>query len=191
MLETLFCYTCNQHFEVEQFDEFENHKCHKNKKVYTCVLCLKKYTCKAVFKIHVNHCGQEGATCEYCNRQFENTYSLVRHKVACLSDKQKYKCDYINCNKAYISKGRLHNHKQCHEGEKFHCTFCNRFFKTKCGLSNHKTRNHSKLCPRCSLVRFPLDSQLEFHLKYNCVSSEDELQHLQSYFSFASETSST
>ena len=65
----------------------------------------------------------------------------------------QFVCD--ECNKEFISKSGLINHRSCHTGEKLSCADCNKKFRSKGSLNRHHNALHSGerpkpyACPEC------------------------------------------
>ena len=79
---------------------------------------------------------------------FIKNSKLRSHKRNVHSTDRPFVCNQINCNKTFKTKEHLTQHKSTHSSDKiFGCDKCDQRFKTYLDLSNHKKFFHSNIRP--------------------------------------------
>ncbi len=143
--------------------------CHK-RKLFTCTLCDKSFSCKAYLTRHVKfvHEKLKPFPCTLCNKSFAYDSDLSRHVKRIHEKLKPFSCTL--CNKSFGYKNILSKHvKQVHQKQTlFSCTFCERSFSQKVSLTGHINAVHKKLKPfSCTLCdkSFGYSSVLSKHIK--------------------------
>ncbi|XP_059472995.1 transcription factor E4F1-like [Neocloeon triangulifer] len=109
-----------------------------------CHVCLKKFSHKSYFRLHMNsHTGGAQFECDVCKRTFINKDSLQKHLVS-HSSKRSFQCQ--KCARTFKRLSHLKDHMRTHNDLKpYICKTCNRSFKWQCVLKVHET-THSRDC---------------------------------------------
>ena len=112
---------------------------------YKCHLCSFESNDAAVVESHINSKHKGGVKpyrCDLCGRSYCGQRQLAKHD--CEASPDRYQCSL--CAKNFNSKRKLTLHKIVHSDERnFVCVKCNRRFKHRTSLNNHK--NHCVPCP--------------------------------------------
>jgi DNA-directed RNA polymerase subunit M/transcription elongation factor TFIIS len=107
--------------------------------------------------------------CEVCGKSFSRRDNLRNHmlshnkahlKAKHIKEGRKFKCD--QCNYAGKTKQHLYYHKKSHTG-RFHCSICNKTYRTNSGYKRHAEIHQRLICDRCGSV-FASRYQLHSHL---------------------------
>lgn len=82
--------------------------------------------------------------CQFCDKEFKKNCLLLRHERI-HKNERPYKCEYENCNSAFVQKNSLVIHTLRHSGARPHqCTKCPQSFTQKGNLVVHTLRCHSE-----------------------------------------------
>ena len=107
--------------------------------------------------------------CQICGRSFPHKQTLDHH-IFSHTGERPYRCDFENCNRAFISasKARVHRNAVHFNIRRYECIDCQISFKQKAALNVHKHFKHSpssqKICPTCGEF-IAQKSDLNFHIK--------------------------
>lgn len=78
--------------------------------------------------------------CTVCGKQFQTVGNARRHWHTHRKN-TRFPCDEKNCNKDFASVGSLRDHKkQVHSYVRLQCEYCPKKFKSRSGLSRHKSK---------------------------------------------------
>ncbi|KAF7268379.1 hypothetical protein GWI33_018481 [Rhynchophorus ferrugineus] len=154
---------------------------------YKCPVCGKLMLSLPKAKIHAQNCGKKkSAKCYVCGEQFPLRKELLQHlKTAHVINISKDKTNKIGkhecyiCNQIFSSYGSLAYHMSKHQGRRYNCDICDKWFYTKNQVDIHKQiHNRDKtlvICPICG-KGFHYQSGLFYHMKihtnernYKCV----------------------
>ena len=118
---------------------------HQNKdisKTFKCNKCDKTFRLKGQLKQHEGQVHEEKkVSCAICNSSFFNQYNLERHSSA-VHAKAKKEFAYYICGKLFKLLKYLETHKRRHYIT-FTCDNCEKPFRSKNELNNHKVSVHS------------------------------------------------
>lgn len=164
------CYLCG----ISVFSLYHHLKrVHKVGKTFDCDNCGKSFNLKNDLLLHMKtHLSieyREKFTCLVCLSEFLSKASLMNHEKTFHNDVDEiHPCDYEGCNKSFKSRMKFLQHKKAvHDGGKFMCIICNKFFASKQYLRKHNIQCHSKKklmeCHVCG-KSFPQGSQFKRHL---------------------------
>ena len=141
-----------------------------------CDICGVKIGSWKNFLLHVEKHMRIGSTqkafylCQLCGKGFGHKQTLDCHIRYLHTGERPYKCDFENCDKAFISSAKAKKHKETvHLNlRRYQCKDCPLSFKTKGALSVHRHYKHSpesvKVCPICDEF-FATPSDLKFHIE--------------------------
>ena len=132
-------------FDVLQV-EYKYDSCHKwihrnSKRLATCFECGKKVLHLERHKKYVHRTDHSSVTCKQCNKTFKNAVTFKQHEHA--STKEDHVCG--PCGKVYKTRKSLTTHtRRYHTKRLLKCDKCGNFVK-RANLDKHKT---SKSCVR-------------------------------------------
>ena len=138
---------------------------------YQCDICKKKFKFKRLFDIHVAndmHDKNGNWHCEVCGYITKSRGQLNVHRKIVHENEKLFKCE--KCPAAYNDTGNLEMHiANIHDGVKYKCELCNKFFTLKKNVARHKKRWHTKnrplfKCNKC-LKNFLSKYNLNLHSK--------------------------
>lgn len=96
--------------------------------------------------------------CQFCDKEFKKNCLLQRHERI-HKNERPYKCEYENCNSAFVQKNSLVIHTLKHSGARPHqCPKCPQSFTQKGNLVVHTLRCHSTAqdfpypCTQCTCM---------------------------------------
>ena len=108
---------------------------------YTCQYCLKTLATKAALKRHCRKHNNTMLKCFICERNFYDQHNLAEH-IKVVHQGQRYQCD--DCGKYYQTKVGLQRHAQSHTGQyTFKCTIRSRGFAYVHDFSDHVNMPHN------------------------------------------------
>ena len=165
---------CNKTFKT--YSHLTQHNStHSSVKSFGCNKCDKRFKTNLYLSEHKKfvHSNFHPFVCPQnnCKKRFKRRKDLNRHKSVHSSDKP-FECE--ECNQRFKKQSYLMLHKSVHSNVKqFECNVnnCNKIFKQKSGLSNHKMRSHSGLkrhkCfhNNCDQT-FITSTELKLHIAY-------------------------
>lgn len=99
------------------------------------------------------HEKKKDISCDECGVLFSIPVQLSRHKQ--LYHKPKFKCEFSECEKSYITKALLRQHMNTHTGNRNHiCHLCEKaYFKMK-DLQRHLDVVHKQTTFFCELCSY-------------------------------------
>lgn len=166
------CSTCNKKFKNKSSLNVHNAK-HTNIRPYVCQFCQKSFAVQWELNSHQRlHTGI--FKCQFCPKTFITQSRLQRHERT-HTNQRPFACTFTACTKRFADKRNLTAHERTHSGMRgFVCDVCNKSYKTKCHLNDHK-RAHEKAsfkCEVCGAVykwRANLLMHMKKHEGYVCV----------------------
>ena len=153
------CSSCgNRYRNQKQLSLHEKtHAC----KLHVCPICNEQYPRKTVLKKHIKtHSGNEDHySCETCGKKFKQYVRFVSHKISHVeknntemhgvdiyvnSDNSKTEFQCCVCNKTFKCKEYLEQHKKIHTSEKMYkCDLCDMAFTCANYLTGHRNKVHN------------------------------------------------
>ncbi|XP_069606198.1 zinc finger protein 436-like [Ranitomeya imitator] len=114
----------------------QHQKARKEKNVFSCLECGKKFKYKSILAIHQRtHTGEKPFSCSECSKCFSIKSDLVRHQKTHTGEKP-FSCS--DCGKYFTHKSHLLQHQRTHMEEKpFLCPECGKGFTWKAELLKH------------------------------------------------------
>ena len=137
------CNECNKQFH--QNSNLNRHKrlCHSNVRPFVCYEsnCQKSFKSKGLLQRHlITHSNEKSFKCDECKRRFGLKEILLQHKQI-HSKQMPFKCDVIGCEKRFKLKVYLCNHKiRIHSGIKRYKCFHN--YCDKCFVNPFELKSH-------------------------------------------------
>lgn len=146
---------------------------HKNIRPYTCQLCSKSFVAQWKLRMHQRwHTGIY--TCQFCSKTFPVKSKLQRHERI-HTNVRPFTCTVSDCNRSFSDKSNLIAHQLTHTNVRsFVCDVCNKSYKTKCHLNDHK-KAHDRAAFKCETcgVQYKWKANLLMHMKkhegYICI----------------------
>ncbi|VDH96523.1 Hypothetical predicted protein [Mytilus galloprovincialis] len=153
------CNLCNRKF-LNQENLLIHERVHSGNTPYQCGFCSKSYSTIKSLRIHQNrmHKNIKKHGCDQCFEIFTSMVKLNIHRMKHFDDPtdsdelsgesselvdstpEQYVCNI--CNKMFKNKRWLEDHKKIHEITMFPCSFCDRFFESISDLKQHEIDDH-------------------------------------------------
>ncbi|XP_063437541.1 uncharacterized protein LOC134718768 [Mytilus trossulus] len=153
------CNLCNRKF-LNQESLLIHERVHSGNTPYQCGFCSKSYSTIKNLRIHQNrmHKNSKNHVCDHCTAAFTSMVKLNMHRLKHFDDPadsdelsvecselvestpEQYICNI--CNKTFLDKGWLADHKKLHELTMFPCNFCDRYFESISDLKGHEIEEH-------------------------------------------------
>ncbi|XP_021693927.1 zinc finger protein 665 isoform X4 [Aedes aegypti] len=170
--QQLRCDECNREFLDKTKLKDHNRLVHGFKR-HACPVCHKRFALPSHMRGHMlTHDSANGKAfkCDVCQRRFKNKNTLWFHKTSQHGQKK-------HNDKQFVLKYQMANHKTTHNrneekllevkaGESFKCDICQRTFRSRLHLVQHKTQRHGAkkhACSKCG-KGFVFRSQMQKHL---------------------------
>ena len=136
---------------------------------YLCAQCPKKFVLKREFKKHMRqHLKEDKSlvnentlpTCDKCGLPFASKENL-KHHIKTKHESyagREYKCDFPDCNSAFVDVRDLKTHKRKHGDRNFVCDHCGASYWSKNLLTQHLRYKHKALpelklkCKHCEEI---------------------------------------
>ena len=154
------CTYCAQTFTTlfELTEHFS--KIHTNKE-FKCTNCEYSSDCSRNVSVHmsVKH-EHDDFSCKICGKIFKGGFKVAVFKQHIKLMQGKYKCEFLNCEKAFCDKRSRDNHIAFEHkmAKKYKCSDCGKIFQTNYKLERHaKThlgyyqKRYNFNCPKCGL----------------------------------------
>lgn len=134
------------------------------KRTYKCDECEISFTRNNSLTNHIKNyhiLENKIHKCDECNKIFYlEEYRNTHHKLNHPNKRIKYKCNYQDCNKEFLSKYNLNLHIKIHleDNNPFKCEKCDKLFKTEFKLTNHYKKEHPNhiilefKCNECNII---------------------------------------
>lgn len=166
------CSTCDKKFRNKSSLNVHTVR-HTNIRPYACQLCPKSFAVQWELNSHQRiHSGVY--KCQFCSKTFITQSRLQRHERT-HTNQRPFACTFNDCLKRFADKRNLTAHELAHSGVRdFVCDVCNKSYKTKCHLNDHK-RAHEKASFKCDVcgALYKWKANLLMHMKkhegYVCV----------------------
>lgn len=106
-------------------------------------------------------------SCETCDKRFDGRSVFEAHRLSHDESARSHVCSI--CSAAFKSVGNLHRHQAIHAPTKdFHCSNCQKSFKTKIALKVHNEAVHAvlKVFVNCTICKVIIqEKNLKSHIK--------------------------
>ncbi|XP_059616529.1 PR domain zinc finger protein 5-like [Phlebotomus argentipes] len=116
----------------------------RHRKSYACHDCGRIYTCRDVFRKHLNRHGKvaskESRKCKLCSQQCRTEATLITH-LSTHATLVPLACSVRTCMALFITDEHRQEHVATHE-EVSACPFCSRTFLLKSNLLKHMNKIH-------------------------------------------------
>ena len=170
------CDICHKKFANKTIYKDHRYR-HSDEKPFKCKHCSKGFPTERNLRRHTERLHKpQTIPCDVkgCGKYFYNSYTLDSHKKTHQdkSTKEKFHCEWPDCDKKFTVKGHLEIHMNRHNGNyPFHCQWpeCEKYFATKQQLKGHcntHTGNKPFSCqwPDCD-KSFSSSNALGVHIK--------------------------
>ncbi|XP_067121689.1 zinc finger protein 728-like [Centruroides vittatus] len=191
------CGVCNAKFF--SLSKLTAHKCiDEEEKDFKCKFCQKEFFRRRTFKIHMKiHGGLKHVRCDFCAKRRFTTRALsiqmeyssaqiLRRKILKLCLKRLWIKD-INALNSQLEINKDLNieensltpelifHRETHsEDSSFQCEICNRYFRQKSHLSQHKLYHSNEKLHKCQFCEESFTKRKDLMQHANCHSEERE-----------------
>jgi Zinc finger, C2H2 type len=172
--KTFVCDTCGisksskaallAHFEFHNLED--KYACSQCDSSFGNILCMKNHSVEE--HQNENYAKEKKYECDICHKRYTSNHFLALHKKS-HENLREHKCSAEGCNFDTNSPYDLKNHfKRVHEAERrFPCADCNKVFKRRCDMNNHRQAIHTDCriyvkCPVCAKII--LEKGLQSHI---------------------------
>ncbi|XP_055378833.1 transcription factor grauzone-like [Condylostylus longicornis] len=169
------CEQCGKTYPVQSLLFQHIRIIHDKRYAGTCDICGKTYTNKEDANRHrmTVHEGvkKSKVKCKICSEEFSTKYQYYNHKTEVHGDPNKKVDNTCRiCNKISANSEALKRHvEKVHKRiAKFHCTFCDKQFKTELSLKEHTATHTGEplyICPHCPKT-FTHNANMHHHRKH-------------------------
>merc|ERR1712223_1571353 len=132
------CKMCGKNFARHL--ELDNHRrVHSGEKPFQCDVCGARFNQKQNLHTHVRHVhlGERRYSCTECGAKFRRKRLLDCHVNSKHKGEKPYSCSL--CPATFVYPEHVKKHEQTHSAERLQCPDCNKTFKSKTSLENHKS----------------------------------------------------
>lgn len=141
---------------------------HPHPKGFKCNDCDATFDVDRALETHRRKAHTE-FTCKLCDKVYKSSRTLLRH-VQGHSGLRKFKCDYENCGKSFVSQHNLTSHRRVHSTERnYVCELCGYRSRYRDALIVHR-RTHTgekpfkcQTCSRCFASKSLLNEHQAMH----------------------------
>lgn len=137
-----------------------------DKNLFKCSICNINLKSKLSYEKHMQDSHEQNFICPTCGNIYAKKRDLRSH-LRSHNFVKKYKCTFVECDKAFRHQHHLKNHLRVHEkNSPFKCNECNKCFKQKHSLTLH-LRKHDKDFIECTDCKsqFIRPAQLKKHIE--------------------------
>merc|ERR1712129_223569 len=173
----IVCEVCSK--EYNKFNIKEHAKIHLEVYKFECKVCDKKFS-KNNLLAHMKRAHlkkeeeEERVICEICCKDYKKI-SMKHHLENIHADFGKHKC--VDCNKEFRSKVYLLNHKySVHSRTTFPCETCGKTFSNKHYLARHQKSVHAAVEDVCSCETCGKQFGYIWRLKHHMKAVHDALK---------------
>ncbi|CAG9806263.1 unnamed protein product [Chironomus riparius] len=148
--QVIMCEKCGNN--VNKMDYDRHLKTHKEKRVETCNICLKKFTNLSNFKYHLSHHSDErNFICDECPKSYKTKIDLLQHKRVHEQIKEPLICEI--CHQQFSIRSKYNSHLRTHaiKSGRINCEICGKLF---INLRSHIQQVHQKIKNhKCSICK--------------------------------------
>ena len=141
------CTNCSKVF-VTEARYLDHMKTHEEHRLFRCTLCPRSFASEMALSNHQGeHTGLKPFKCDVCGRGFRVNKAMYQHKRRMHQErKMRFFCSF--CNKGFADKGGLTKHEYRHKGIRpFVCMECGKAFTVKYSLQLHVRNVHEHKRP--------------------------------------------
>ncbi|XP_021693925.1 zinc finger protein 658B isoform X2 [Aedes aegypti] len=166
--QQLRCDECNKVFLDKTKLKDHNRLVHAFKR-HACPVCHKRFALPSHMRGHMlTHDSANGKAfkCDVCQRRFKNKNTLWFHKTSQHGQKKHNDKQYQMANHKTTHNRNEEKLLEVKAGESFKCDICQRTFRSRLHLVQHKTQRHGAkkhACSKCG-KGFVFRSQMQKHL---------------------------
>lgn len=142
------CPKCEKLFYYKSYFAFHYKDVHQEQACEVCMYCGKtfKNTRRLNSHILIHNVGEKKFKCPYCEKQFNYSGDMLRHKRIHEQIKP-YECHFDNCGKKFVQSYALKLHLDVHNNVRFKCDSCGSEFSVKTTLKNHMKKCINGISP--------------------------------------------
>lgn len=169
------CSECQKKFKVKS--SLAKHMLiHSDVKDFSCADCGKMFKSKALLDRHVYVHVKKPYKCTICLKLFRYMRSRDYHMNTVHTDELNYHCSH--CQKAFKTKTYLSTHLLVHSDVRdFCCSICEKRFKSKCSLTVHFKIHTGLKIHQCSLCSQSFRTASHRHRHMETVHSDERNYH--------------
>ena len=171
----IVCEICSK--EYNKFTIKQHVKIHTEENKLECKVCDKRFS-KSILLAHMKRAHskkeeeEERVICEICCKDYKKV-SMKHHLENIHADFGNHKC--VDCNKEFRSKVYLLNHKySVHSKTTFPCETCGKTFSNKQYLARHQKSVHAAVEDVCSCETCGKQFGYIWHLKHHMKAVHDD-----------------
>lgn len=132
------CPKCDRLFYYKSYFAFHFKDVHSQDRCEVCQYCGKVFKNSRRLNSHIliHNEGEKRFKCETCNKEFNYSGDLLRHKRIHENNKP-FKCPVEDCGKSFVQSYALKLHLDVHNRVKFGCDRCGAQYSVKTTLKTH------------------------------------------------------